>query len=234
MTSQIQQYKLIVKDRLFYNQFEYAIGFQLDEVSCLRELNHAYIDTMIERRRAWREVAHQRWQKGNNTVGNILSRRTREITDCTVSDLHELADCLLGSKVDYKLVVSANYAHVYANDQTLINQLSDLPSLRQKTYSRAVVTRPKDTIRLKHPRHKFRSYLKSTKISQEQKKHLTDFLSLQNEIRTSPALDGWILTPFCRTQDYFFIDHDEMNWLTMLSLVRPGLVRKTMQIIPAK
>ena len=234
MTKLIHQFKLTVKDRLFYNQFEYVISFQLDEVSCLRELDHSYIDTMIERRRAWREVAHQRWQKSNNTFGNILTRRTREITDITVSDLHELADKLLNSRSDFKLVVSANHAHVYSNDLQLIDQVGDLKSLKQKTYSRAIVGRPKNTIRLKDPKYQFRSFFKSTKITEEQKNHLLAFLTTQTEIRISPALSGWVLTPFHRTQDYFFIDHNEMSWLTMLSLVRPGLIRKTMQIIPAK
>lgn len=234
MIKLIHRFKLTVKDQLFYNQFEYVIGFQLDEVSCLRELDHSYIDTMIERRRAWREVAHQRWQKSNNTFGNILTRRTREITDKTVSDLHELADQLLNSQSDFKLVVSANHAHVYSNDLQLIDQVGDLKSLKQKTYSRAIVGRPKNTIRLKDPKYRFRSYFKSTKITEEQKNHLLAFLTTQTEIRISPALSGWVLTPFHRTQDYFFVDHNEMSWLTMLSLVRPGLIRKTMQIIPTK
>ena len=33
------------------------------------------------------------------------------------------------------------------------------------------------------------------------------------------------------TRDYFFVDHDSLNWTTMLALVRPGLIRCTMDII---
>ena len=239
MTKLIPQFKLVVKDRLFYNKFEYCIGFQLEEVNCLRQLDHGYIDTMIERRRIWRDMAHQRWQKinwqkGSHSSGNILRRRSQEITDQTVADLHELADLLLTSSMDFKLVVSANYAYVYANNVELIDQLSDLPFLKQKIYSRALVGRPKNTVRLKNSKHQFRSYFKSVKITEQQKNHLISFLAQQTTVRVSPALDGWFLTPFQGTQDYFFIDHNEMSWLTMLSLVRPGLIRKTIQIIPAK
>jgi hypothetical protein len=53
-------------------------------------------------------------------------------------------------------------------------------------------------------------------------------------VRLSPALKSWISQSFNRTQDYFFVDHDSLTWLTMLSLVQPGIVRKTMHIIPAK
>jgi hypothetical protein len=40
--------------------------------------------------------------------------------------------------------------------------------------------------------------------------------------------------PFLRTQDYFFVDHDTASWSSMLSLVRPGIIRKTLQIVTAK
>ena len=229
-----RQFKLVPKDRLFYNRFEYSIGFHLDELSCLRELDHDYIDVMIERRRSWRDIAQQRWQKANNTFSNILTRRQKDITEETIKDLHTLAEMLLTTSADFKLVVSANQGYIYTNNCSLIDQLTDLECLTQKDYSRAVVTRPKNTIRLKNPKHAFRSYFKITKLTVEQKTHLTGFLLNQKTVRLSPALDEWIVGPFNRTQDYFFIDHTEISWLTMLSLVRPGLIRKTMQIIPAK
>ena len=235
MTKSIQQFKLVIKDRLFYNRYEYAVGFHLDEVSCLRELNHARIDRMIERRIAWRDIAQQRTSGKSTLVGHtILTRRHKEITDTTVSNLHQLTEQLLTTSADFKLVVSVNTAHVYTNDLTLINQVSDLPGLTQKEYNRAVIGRPPNTIQLKNPTHKFRSYFKMIKLTDDQKTHLINFLANQPAARISPALVSWLNSPLRRTQDYFFIDHGTMSWLTMLSLVLPGLIRKTMQIIPAK
>jgi hypothetical protein len=235
----IQQFKLVIKDRLFYNRFEYAIGFHLDEASCLRDLGHEQIDAMIDRRIAWREIAQQRFA-GNlksslfGQSQSIVARRQKEITKQTVSDLHELAELLLTTSADFKLVVSVNNAHVYTNDLTLIEQISDLSGVTQKDYTRAILGRPKDTIQLKEPRHQYRSYFKRAKLTDEQKVHLVNFLANQPSTRTSPALSHWLTGLFYRTEDYFFIDHNQMSWLTMLSLVRPGLIRKTMQIIPAK
>jgi len=235
-----QPFKLVVKDRLFYNRFEYAIGFHLDEVSCLRELDHDRIDRMIQRRIEWREISRQRivGTTKSGLIGkqpySMISRRHKEITEKTCSDLHQLAEVLLTSTSDFKLVVSVNHAYVYTNDLTLIDQLGDLSGVTQQDYSRAVVCRPRDTIRLKNPRHQFRSYIKRTKLTDEQKTHLKNFLANQPTVRISPALATWINGVFHRTEDYFFIDHADMSWLTMLSLVRPGLIRKTMQIIPAK
>ena len=97
-----------------------------------------------------------------------------------------------------------------------------------------MINRPQNTIYLKNPQHQFRSYFKITKLTQDQKTHLTGFLLNQHTVRLSPALDEWIVGPFNRTQDYFFVDHNEMSWLTMLGLVRPGLIRKTQHIIQTK
>jgi hypothetical protein len=235
-----QPFKLIVKDRLFYNRFEYAIGFHLDEASCLRELDHEKIDHMIERRIAWRDIAQQRFAGNINSSSfnkhqSILARRQKEITEQTAVDLHGLAEVLLTTAADFKLVVSVNNARVYTGDLALIDQVSKLPGIEQIDYSRAVVGLPKNTIQLKNPRHAFRSYFKITKITDDQKSNLINFLNNQQEsVRLSPALQHWLKVSLCRTQDYFFVDHNEMSWLTMMSLVRPGLIRKTQQIIAAK
>jgi len=233
LTKTTQLFKLVFKDRLFYNRFEYSIGFYLQEVSCLRELNHDYINTMIQRRIAWREVAQQRWHKSNNITTNILARRRREISEDTIQDLHTLADLLITTGADFKLVVSANHAHVYTNDLSLLDQLDNMPSLENKYYARAIVARPRDTIRLKNPQHRFRSYFRSVKLSTEHRTYLKNFLISQPTARISPAFQVWLDGVFNRTQDYFFVDHDSMQWLTMLGLVRPGMIRKTMQIIPS-
>jgi hypothetical protein len=209
----------------------------MDEASSLRDLSHEEIDRTIERRREWREMSLQRWHKTGTILGkqhNILARRRKEITDATVENLHTIAELFLTTPIDFKLVVSANQGHVYANDLALFDQMEQINGLERKSYSRAEINRPRNTVQLKNPRHQFRSYFKITKLTDVQKDHLMDFLYNQKDIRVSPALQQWIDQPFTRTQDYFFIDHGKMSWLTMLSLVRPGLIRKTMQIIPTK
>ena len=223
------------KDRLFYDLYEYCLGFYLDEVSCLRDLDHGKIDDTMERRRQWREIAQQRWVNGRQKHGIILRRVYREITEKTIIDLHEVAQQLLTTEAQYKLVVSVNQGYIYTNDLDLIDQLSAMPELTYKTYARARVTRPKNTIALKNPQHQLRTYFKLLKTTEQQKDQLRDFLHGQrSHVRLSPGLARWFDGPFNRCQDYFFVDHDTESWLTMLSLVHPGLVRKTVHIIPAK
>ena len=235
------KFKSVEKDRLFYDHFQYCISFGLAEISCLREqeLDRDRISLMLERRKQWREVAQQRWvtlgQKNNNSQQTILTRRWNEITDEVEQNLYDFADILRNSGTDLKLVVSTDYGWVYTNSLELIGRLKLMRMLTGKKYSEAVVDRPKNTILLKNPRHRFRSYFKITKITSEQKNMLINFLNNQHSgIRIGPALAKWTTSAFYRTQDYFFVDHNEMSWLTMLALVHPGIIRKTQQILPAK
>jgi len=224
-------FKPVVKDRLFYSQFEYCVRFHLEEVSCLRTLEHAHIDSMIERRIAWRSISQT---MNNRPLVTQLSNQSNKITETTVKNLHVLADVLLTTPANFKLVVSAFTGYVYANDRMLIDQVAKLPGVSYVEYSQAVVSRPRNTIQLRDPKYQWRSYFKVGKLTAEQKTHLKNFLANQSGIRISPALKNWINFKYTRTQDYFFIDYNEPVWLTMLSLVVPGLIRKTLEIIPAK
>ncbi len=220
---------------MFYDRFTYCLGFHLDEISCLRLLDHAHIDDMIERRKQWREIAQQRWVAGRQKHGIIMSRRWKDITEKTVADLHAVAEVLLTTSVDFKLVVSINQGYVYTNDTTLIDQLDCMSELTYKTYTQAQIVRPKNTIQLRDPQYQFRTYFSMCKLTAEQRHNLEEFLITQSDhVRLSPALARWINMPFNRTQDYFFVDHDAESWCTLLSLVQPGIIRKTMHIIAAK
>jgi hypothetical protein len=205
----------------------------LDEVSCLKELNHQYIDIIIERRRQWREISLQRWTNVIPANKTIVTRRAKEITDDNVINLHALTDVLLRSRVDFKLVTSVSQAWLYTNTVELLENLNQLDFLIWPSYTQAIVDRPKDTIKLRHPGHNFRSYLKSVKLTDEEKTRFVNFINNQTEIRVSPALSHWIEDRWHRTQDYFFVDHDDESWLVMLSLIKPSMIRKTVELIAA-
>jgi hypothetical protein len=212
------------------------MAFTLAEANALKSLDHQYIDAIIERRILWREVAQQRWTGGSqNFKHTILSKRWHDITDKTSEDLHNFAEILIATSADFKLVTSVNNGWVYTNAISLIKKLKSLNYLIDKNYSEAVVTRPKDTVKLKTPKHTHRSYLKSIKLSNQQKQNLINFFANQaDHVRVAPAFNKWLIeSPYLRTQDYFFIDHVGEGWLVMLNLIYPGIIRKTMEIIPA-
>jgi hypothetical protein len=227
------QFKPVARDRLYYDRWLYGMSFYLPEVSCLRELNHEAIDQTLNSRRRWRQIQQQRWQRGQTILVNTL--RYQDITEQMCNNLHRVAAVLLEHVDQFKLVVSINTAWIYTNSQDLLQQLADLPCVADATYTQAKINKPRDVVVLQNSKYNYRSYFRSKKLSLQQKKTLVQFLeNHQKFVRISPSLEQWTDNMFFRSQDYFFIDHKDMSWLTMLSLVCPNIIRKTMQIQQAK
>lgn len=236
MTQQLpisMQFRSVVKDRLYYDRWKYSVKFYIEEASALRDLDHAMIDNIIEARKKWRQIRQQRWQTKSSILASVLSKPC--IDDNCVENLHNLADVLIKSKYEFKSVVSFNTMWVYSNDVPLLEQIGRLPYLSDHVFAEAVVSRPRDTVVLKKPAHAHRSYFKNSKLTALEKQQLANFLkNSQISVRISPGMLAWLDNGFLRTQDYFFVDYNEPTWMTMLNLVRPGLIRKTLQIQQAK
>jgi hypothetical protein len=225
LTKSILKFKSVVKDQLFYDRYEYCFGFYLPEANTLRGIKqHDQIDERLKQRTEWRELATKRWHAG-------IPTRWNPITDQVRQDLHEVGDLVLDS--DCKLVVTSDNGWIYTNDLTLIDQLRSMKCLKSKTYARAVINRAKNTILLKNSQYTSRSYFNTTKLTFQEKETLKNFFLNQREhIRLSPSFNEWItIKPFQRLMDHYFIDYTGEQWLTMLSLIRPGLIRKTQQIV---
>jgi hypothetical protein len=214
----------VQKDQFFYGRYEYCFGFTLAEANILRNLNHESIDSRLDQRIEWRETARKRFQSDGGW--NKITPQIRE-------DLHNVCDAILQSGVDYKLVVTTHFGWLYTNSITLIKQLMKFRCLSGMTYTQAVINRPKNTILLKNSPHQSRSYFYNLKLTEQEKHNLKNFFSNQKEhVRISPSLANFLYEkPYQRIQEYFFIDYVGDQWLTMLSLIRPGLFRKTLAII---
>jgi hypothetical protein len=168
-----------------------------------------------------------------------LQRETahwKVIDDQVIDNVHHFADHLLASTDDFKITVSTDYAYVYTNSLKIIAEIQNLPYVKFSSCTEVNINRPKDTVKLKNSSNRYRSYFKFLKITDKEKENLVNFFKIQkNNIRVSPALSEWVKAPkYNRIQEYYFIDYDDSMWLTMLSLVRPGIVRKTKEIITAK
>lgn len=225
----------VVKDRLFYNEYSLAVGFDLAEAAVLKRLDHDHIAHSLERRRSWREHALQRHANTKHVFPWTITARLKEITQATEDNLHLVCDILLATTDRFKLVTSGSQAWLYTNSVELIQQFAELDILERKTYTQALVNRPTDTIILKNNSHSNRTYFKTLKLTAAEAVNLRNFLNMHSEnIRLSPALSEWVNDTKLRLSDYFFIDYTGESWLTLLSLVRPGLIRKTITIIPAK
>ena len=219
------KFKTVDKDRLFYDQYQYSVSIPLKEANALRkELSHESIDRIIQRRRAyWATIPH---------------RQHRVINQDDIDRLHRVCDFLLSDTDEYKLVFYYNHwLTIYTNSLALLDRVDTLDYIDIKNHSRVNVNRPRDTIILKNPKHTKRSYFREFAITNHEKDIITNFLTNQRDyIKISPGLRDWMKRGRLHNYvfDYFFIDYSDDQWLTMLSLVRPGLIRKTVKILQAK
>lgn len=211
------------RDRLFYDVYEYGVSFSMVEASALRGLNPDRIDQVITMRRSFRSIIT--WS----------SEKKVSITDEHVLDLHTLCTFLLQATEPFRLVLSGDRAWVYANSWEFLKTVARSPGVIKPRYTRAVIDRPIDTIVLKNPQHAQRIYFKEQAVSPAQKEQLIAFFNNHRDnVRLSPSLVKWLQWPTRRIYSYFFVDYDHSSWPLMISLVHPGLIRKTVQLLPDK
>ena len=224
-------FKTVASDQLYYGSFQYSASFQLQECWIFRyTLDHAEIDDRLTKQQEWRDKMRHRWPVG------AYNRYHDVISDAARSNIHDMADFITGISSPYKIIVENRTMRIYSNDLNIIQAIEHIGFLCQRRYRQVIVDRPKGTILLKNPRYKYRSYFKEAKITAEDKQSIAQFLTTQPGIRVGAGLRSWIDDGYTRysskyTRDYFFVDYDSESWLTMLALVRPGLIRKTVRIV---
>lgn len=210
--STLQISNLEDRDDLYYGQYLYQARFFLREAGCLRKLDHDSIDQAL----AWRS----RW----NLTGENLAGIT--------TNLHTVCDQLTDLKDPYKKVIYQNWVYVYTSSFADIAKLT-LGPLVFRGATRANITHPKNTVGLKNPKHKFRTYVRGHKPTQSQIDSLKAFVDAAgDDIRPSPSLRTFLIKQrYLWMQEHFFVDHNEMSIATALALINPKLIRKTMPIV---
>lgn len=211
--------------RPFYGQWNYCIKFYLREATALRNTLEAHeIEQILDQRAKWREEVQQRWPQNSFVHGR------KHISQETVVACQMFGQFLKARSEPYKMLISVDYVWIYSNSTHLIQHIHDLHYIMPIRLTQAVIDRRPDVVELRNPRHTHRSYFRSRKLVADEKQRLRDFLQSQTDIRISAGLNEWLDTHWNRTQDYYFVDHNGESWLTLLSLVSPGLIRRTLPI----
>ena len=224
-------YKVEVDHRssLYYNQYEWCITINISEAPCLRYLDASKFENAIRNAKYWAEK-------------DVWTDRAWSVTKETA--LRETRDVLLAETHPFKTVVSFNTVCIYTNRRGLADRLVKLGNdeVRMRLVRQAVISKPAGVIQLQESQYAYRTYLRERRINLDQRNMLANFLnSRKDTLRVSPALDNWVNGKFIGyirnhsySRSYYFVDHDHPNEGTMLSLVLPGIVRKTMPIETTK
>lgn len=218
--------KLVRKDQLFFDQYRYCFNFKLDELSALRySLDPRVITETLDHRRSW--------NFRNPNFGG--SWRSRGVTEETQANCLAFAE-FLTQQTDYKMTISTDWGYIYTNDLSMISRVERLPYIRAIGLKEAVVDRPKNTLRVLSSRHQTRSYFRATRLTPEQKLSLRNFLMAQEDVRIGPGLNKFLSVDYKYhyINDNNFIDHNGTGVLTMMNLIIPRCIRKSVELINHK
>lgn len=231
-------YKVEKDDRgsLYYSQYEYCVTLHISNASCLRDLQPVRFEAAIRNAKSWDEQER----------GGAFQNRGRDVWEHTnkESALRETRDILLEQAGTYKAVISYNVLSLYTNNRKLADRFIKLDNfaVRLHLVRRAVITKPAGVVQLQESQHGYRTYLRERKYNKDQRDMLLNFLnSREGTLRPCGALMSWLrqqpkyyLANLNYSRSHYFVDHDHPNEGTMLSLVLPGIVRKTMPIETTK
>ena len=218
------------RSSLYYDQYEWCVTLQIAEANCLRNLEQKRFDQAI--------LNAKRWRQEIVSYAQLPSERwTYEKEQA----LREARDCLLAETEPFKTVVSYNTVCIYTNHLVLADHL-EADGFELRLVRQARLTKPANVVQLRESQYAYRTYFRERRINLEQRNMLANFLnSRRDTLRVSTALDNWVNGKFIgyvRNHSYsrahYFVDHDHPNEGTMLSLVMPGIVRKTMPIQTTK
>lgn len=150
-----------------------------------------------------------------------------------LTHLSQTADVLWDHRTDSKITFSGDWGYVYTNDIALTQALAVLPFVRYYGLTEAVVSKPRDTVVLKDSKFTHRSYFSERAYTKDEKERLLQFFNNQPEIFVSKPAIKWLMDikGWRWSRNYFYVDHNSQLIITMIGLVLPGIIRKTLPII---
>lgn len=204
------------RDRLYYDQWEYAFSFYLKEAHALRQRDVEKMEQNIARLLNW-----PAWQ-GRYVTPVVDNLKTTLIYINSIS-------------AAFKMMVSGHYITIYTNDSALAADLKTACPFVRISYGRqAVIDRPRDTVLLLEPKHSIRSYFKSQWFPGTKIPALRDFFQAQEgAIVPSPALRDFLKSTNHHDlwfPDHYFVDYDDPRYATMLAMIMPRCFRKTLAV----
>ena len=213
--------KLVKRTSLYFGEYAYSLKFYMPDVHVMRYQSHDMIDQILE-------------SKENNNAylwtGDWGGRREQAVG--VREHLHEFLYFLNDILSNYKLTVQRHYGHLYTNDVNVIDTVSHLGYLRADSINQVELI-PEGILVLRDPRHAYRTYFKNQRISIKDKARLIAFMLNQHSVRTSPGLQDFLTKwpNYCYLQQNYFIDHNDMGFITMLKLVCAASLKKTITLV---
>lgn len=225
---------VLERDRLFYDLYEWCIDFKCNNAACLRLRGNTWAEYQADVQQSWSwrntSIIHA-YRRVVNTGGSWKTDIDAVEISTQSRRLDELARVLWQYRDVTKIICYGNWIYVYSHDLAMLQELSGVIHDQKVRLKQARVTRERDTLLRKNPQHAYRSFLRSRRLTLEQKSILKTFLLAQDGARLGPAFRSWLDQRFEWTRDYHWIDHDDQGIKTMLEIIVPGLIGRTQRLI---
>lgn len=219
--------KVEIRDRFWFDKFRFCLHFHVSKLHLLRMWSH----TAIDKYAYWTNL------RTINYGGSWLIPEQNEQdiynTKCT---LHNLLDFFEDLQNDYKLTISGSTGYFYSNTLNDFELLKHVPGVKISYQRECSVEIPRNSMRVKSAKHDLRTYFRNQFIGSNDKNNLMNFFYAQKDIRLSPGLIEWFnrWTKYNYVAANYFVDHNDTGFLTMLELVAPIKIRKTVSLIRDK
>jgi len=202
------------RSQLYYGKYQYVIAIQYQGTRYLRSLDP--------------QVVANRYQ------------HFWGLADMPLHELVDLASQLTQLGTEFKRVCGWDTMHFYSNNAGLFDRLSKLLEMQVTDYRTAKVTLEKNKLFLKNPRYKYRSYLRELPVDVKKAQEFLQFVTCRSDylnldsgsmrrltLAKTSLLTRASLYPFAR---HSYIQHNSLMDLTMIEMVMPGLIRKTLTV----
>lgn len=224
-------------DKLFYGRYTDGIEFVVREASVLRGMGTGKQPSWVEvqhrilNRREWRKMWNMRY---GAFLGATEMPRTEDIRDYDCDRLKLVHELLQDDDVDYKFVVTQDQVRVYSNDMKFLDRLcADLPVFVHRF--QVLVDRAPDTLIRKRSQYTHRCYFRNRGLTQQQKKHLAQYLKNQSDsLQLSRTMQQWLESNGTRLQEWFFLDYNDQHVINMLDIIVPDIKRKILKLVTDK
>jgi len=223
------------RSSLYYNAYEYAMTWQQDEIGCIRSLDQKKMQSHIRMRMDYEQSRNSHYQRyGEKFISKFTTR--------CCNNLEGMRALLATETPPKKMVFFNNYLTVYTNNLGLHGRLMACDWIESVDLKRAELNLPPDTILLKNPQYQYRTYFRGRSLSKTQKARLATWVTTQgDDVSASKSLQAFleldnITNRVLRwrndvAESYYYIEHNSLQYETMLSMICPGMVRKTFPIV---
>ena len=202
------------RDRLYYNQYKYCMKFTL------------------------RGAGHSRTRDADSITASVRylnaspHYKSASVSDSELAYLLAVNQELNTAAEQHKRITCYDSMQIYTNDSALLERVRLLNTATDAKYHQAIIDRPLNVLIRKQNKYQYRTYFKSVNVSPDASTRVKKFLLDRTDCFKFTPSFKYYLTSYGKMyfRDYFFVDHNSMSEITMLSLVCPGIVRKTMPI----